>query len=190
MTEIQKQKPYFYLKSKNEKLDDMIVREVNTTNNDSRYFHIVFTYGKKTNLKNFSLNKAHIENGTHTLIPCPENISHLPSDDMTWFEYQPNRFRYKMMYDVMLENDEIIESCYPNGITFTCFKSKQELSEYAANLIKKQHGDIKDSQIKAIRLCKLLKPLEHSDDLMPNTEIQVSSNFKVFKEWIVGNAKE
>lgn len=38
MTEIQKQKPYFYLKSKNEKLDDMIVREVNTTNNDSRYF--------------------------------------------------------------------------------------------------------------------------------------------------------
>ena len=133
MTEIQKQKPYFYLKSKNEKLDDMIVREVKTTNDDSRYFHIVFTYGK---------------------------------------------------------NDEIIKSCYPNGITFTCFKSKQELSEYAAKLIKKQHGDIKDSQIKAIRLCKLLKPLEHSDDLMPNTEIQVSSNFKVFKEWIVGNAKE
>lgn len=185
------QKPYYYLTSKIDYLDQLLVREVlPRPSKNYRVFNVLFAYKEKPVTNTVHVTDEQFASGDCVLVNCPPTISHLPIDEQIWFDYQPHRFRYKMMYDVMLDNDEIIESCYPNGNAFTCFKSEQELGPKAKTLLKKQYGDIKDEQIKAIRLRKIINnPFEETDDFISNNEINIASNFKIFKDWILGDIK-
>ena len=43
------------------------------------------------------------------------DMTPIPQYDFSWFTYQPDRHRDKMLYDLRLRNGEIVGRCYPNG---------------------------------------------------------------------------
>lgn len=188
--EIHKGKGYFYLTSQIPEHDNLIVREINSelsdNNASSRTFEVIYAYNKNSKTKTIQISQEQLDNGIYTLKSNPPTINHLPNDYGIWFEYQPHRFRYKMMYDVMLNDGSIIQSCYPNGITFSCFNHKQELSVMAKSFLERNHGEIKDSCVKAIRLRPIPTKDEEDEELMSNSSYSLISNFDIFKNWIVG----
>lgn len=188
--EIHKGKSYFHLTSQIPEHDNLIVREVNSELSDdnasSRTFEVIYAYNKHSKAQTIHITQAQLDSGVYTLKSNPPTINHLPSDYGLWFEYQPHRFRYKMMYDVMLNDGSIIQSCYPNGITFSCFNHKQELSVMAKSFLERNHGEIKDSCVKAIRLRPIPTKDEEDEELMSNSSYNLISNFDIFKNWIVG----
>lgn len=188
--EIHKRKGYFHLTSQIPEHDNLIVREVisESSNQDdlSCTFEVIYAYNKKSQAQIIHISKEQLGNGVYTLKPNPPTINHLPNDYGIWFEYQPHRFRYKMMYDIMLNDGSIIQSCYPNGITFSCFNHKQELSVMAKSFLERNHGEIKDSCVKAIRLRPIPTKDEEDEELMSNSSYNLISNFDIFQNWIVG----
>lgn len=189
-TEIHKGKDYFYLTSQISDHDNLIVREVSSESNNkddsSRIFEVIYAYNKNSKAQIIYINKEQLDNAVYTLKPNPPTINHLPSDYGIWFEYQPHRFRYKMMYDVMLNDGSVVQSCYPNGITFSCFNRKQELSAMAKSFLERNYGEIKDSSIKAIRLRPVPTKDMENEELMSNNSYNLISNFDIFQKWIIG----
>lgn len=134
------------------------------------YFKIVYT-GYQENPDNDLLNMIFPFNSftkykyrDFTLLPL-EKITHLPSDLGRWVDYTKNKLRYKLIYDIKLNDGAIIYNCYPNGNTFTCFSCSEQGLEKSEFL---------DNEIKEICL---------SNNRNTNSDIEL--NFKVFSYFIL-----
>jgi hypothetical protein len=77
-----------------------------------------------------------------------EEATKLPGE---WEEYQPRRARDKEFYDIRLDNGDIVECCYPNGIGWYPMHPNKT----------SKYGRISDDNVLQIRLC--MHPMDYPD---------------------------